>query len=159
MKIGFGYDIHRLVQGRKLIIGGVEIPFSLGEDGYSDGDVLIHAVIDALLGASGLGDIGTHFPSGNKEYKDISSRILLCHTRDMVTSAGYSVNNLDCTVILEKPILSPFRNAIIQCLSEDLHIPGNSVSLKAKTKEGMDDTGAGKSIEAYAVVLIEVEKL
>lgn len=155
MRIGFGYDIHRLVQGRRLIIGGVEIPHTLGEDGYSDGDVLIHAVIDALLGASGLGDIGTYFPAGNTEYKDISSRILLCRTRDMVKTAGYNVNNLDCTVILQKPVLSPFRDAIILSLSKDLQIPRYCVNIKAKTKEGIDETGAGKAVEAYAVVLVE----
>jgi 2-C-methyl-D-erythritol 2,4-cyclodiphosphate synthase len=155
MRIGFGYDIHKLVHGRRLVIGGVEIPYNLGEAGYSDGDVLIHAVIDALLGASGSGDIGTYFPPGNTEYKDISSRVLLCRTREMVTSAGYSILNLDCTVVLEKPALSPFRKAIIHSLSEDLHIPENFINIKAKTKEGIDETGAGKAVEAYAVILLQ----
>jgi 2-C-methyl-D-erythritol 2,4-cyclodiphosphate synthase len=155
MRVGFGYDIHKLVENRRLVIGGVEIPHHLGEAGYSDGDVLIHALIDALLGASGKGDIGMHFPPGKAEYKDISSRILLRRTREIVRSAGYVIHNCDCTVILEKPALSPYRNEIIQALSEDLSLPESSINIKAKTKEGVDETGAGKAVEAYAVVLLE----
>jgi len=155
MKVGFGYDIHRLIKGRKLVLGGVEIPFALGEQAYSDGDVLIHAVIDALLGAAALGDIGTYFPSDNLEFKDISSRILLARAHDMVKKEGYLINNIDCSIVLEKPKLQSYRDAIISSLAGILHISENQVNVKAKTKEGIDGTGAGKAAEAYAVVLLQ----
>ena len=154
MRIGFGYDIHRLVKNRLLILGGIEIPHTLGEDGYSDGDVLIHAIIDALLGASGLGDIGTHFPPGNAEYKNISSKVLLSRTLEMVNTAGFTIINLDCTIVLQKPQLASFIKEIIYSLSKNMSIPANSVSVKAKTKEGIGEIGAGKAVEAFAVVLL-----
>ncbi|MBN2442546.1 MAG: 2-C-methyl-D-erythritol 2,4-cyclodiphosphate synthase [Spirochaetales bacterium] len=158
MRIGFGYDIHRLVKDRSLILGGVTVPHTMGEEGYSDGDVLIHAVIDALLGASGLEDIGTHFPPHNKEFKDISSIVLLQRTLVMVKTKGYDVHNLDCTIILQEPHLAPYKEKIIASLAEILCIDKNSVSVKAKTKERIGETGAGKAVESYAVVLLEPVK-
>lgn len=155
MRVGFGYDIHRLVPGRPLVIGGVTIPHELGEDGHSDGDVLIHALIDAMLGAAVMGDIGTHFPPGNPQFKDISSRILLAKTRAMLSQGGYDIVNCDCTVVLEIPKLAPFIAAIRNTLASDLGIPVTGVSVKAKTKEGLDSTGTGNAMEAYAVVLID----
>ncbi len=155
MRIGFGYDIHRLVPGRPLVIGGATIPYELGEEGHSDGDVLIHALIDAMLGAAVMGDIGTHFPPGNPQFKDISSRILLVKTRDMLARGGWSIVNCDCTVVLENPKLAPFITVIRNTIAEDLAIPVEVVSVKAKTKEGLDSTGTGKAIEAHAVVLID----
>ena len=154
MRIGQGYDIHRLIEGRPLIIGGVTIPSEKGEDGHSDGDVLIHAVIDALLGALGDGDIGTHYPPSDSRWKDISSRILLKETAQKVFRAGYTIANIDTTVILEKPKLLPHREAIRQCLAEDLGIPADAVSVKGKTKEKQDATGQSLAIEALAAVLL-----
>jgi 2-C-methyl-D-erythritol 2,4-cyclodiphosphate synthase len=155
MRVGFGYDIHRLVSGRPLVIGGATIPYSRGEDGHSDGDVLIHALIDALLGATSLGDIGTHFPPGDPAYKGISSRILLKKVRDMLESGGWSIGNCDCTVVLEEPKLAPHINQIKTLLSSDLGTPSQDISVKAKTKEKLDSTGKGEAIEAFAVVLVE----
>jgi 2-C-methyl-D-erythritol 2,4-cyclodiphosphate synthase len=125
-----------------------------GEEGHSDGDALIHALIDALLGAAAMGDIGTHFPPGDPEYKDISSRVLLVKTREMLDSGGWSIINCDCTVILEYPKLSPYIPSIRETLAKDLGIHPSCVSVKAKTKEGLDATGSGEAIEAYAVVLV-----
>ncbi len=155
MKVGFGWDLHRLVKGRKLLIGGVEIPFPLGEDGFSDGDVLIHAVIDALLGPAGLGDIGMRFPPGDPTLAGISSLILLERTREMVREKGFVAVNVDCAVILEAPKLLPFHQKIREALARALHIPVEAVSLKAKTMEGLGDVGAGGAVEAYAVALLD----
>jgi len=154
MRVGFGYDIHRLIPGRKLILGGVVIPYSLGEEAYSDGDVLVHAEIDALLGAAGLGDIGEYFPPGDVQWKDISSLILLKKTVDLIHTAGYSIINIDCTVILEKPKITPYKKEIRQNLAEITGIETKDISLKAKTKEGIGETGAGKAVEAYCAALI-----
>ena len=154
MRIGQGYDIHRLVEGRPLILGGITVPFEKGEDGHSDGDVLIHAIIDALLGALADGDIGTHYPPSDPKWKGVSSRLLLKETAERVTRAGYRIGNLDCTVILEKPKLLPFRDAIRRTLSEDLKIPREDLSFKAKTKEKMDAAGRGLAVEAMAAVLL-----
>ncbi|OQY35628.1 MAG: 2-C-methyl-D-erythritol 2,4-cyclodiphosphate synthase [Spirochaetaceae bacterium 4572_59] len=154
MRIGQGYDIHRLSEGRPLVLGGITVPFEKGEDGHSDGDVLIHAVIDALLGALADGDIGTHYPPSDPKWKGISSRILLKETAERVRRAGYRIANLDSTVILEKPKLLLYKDAIRQTLAEDLGIPENCVAVKAKTKEKQDACGQGLAIEAMAAVLL-----
>lgn len=155
VRIGFGYDLHRLVENRTLWIGGVAIPFSKGEEGHSDGDVLIHALIDALLGATCLGDIGTHFPPTDPQYKNISSRLLLKETRSLIGKSGWRVINLDCTVVLEEPKLRPHREQICRTLSQDLGIDPEVISIKGKTKEKVDAVGQGQAVEAYVVALLE----
>ena len=154
MRIGQGYDIHRLTEGRPLIIGGVTIPNERGEDGHSDGDVLIHALIDALLGAIADGDIGTHYPPSDPQWKGVSSRKLLKETVGRVSRTGYSIANADCTVILETPRLLPYKEAIRRTLAEDTGLDPDCLSVKAKTKEKQDATGQGHAIEAMAVVLL-----
>ncbi len=155
MRIGMGYDIHRLVEGRPLVLGGVTVPSPKGEAAHSDGDVLIHALIDALLGAVAMGDIGTHYPPSDAKWKDADSRDLLRDTLKRITAAGYSVGNVDCTVILESPKLGPHREAIRQTLQEDLKIPLDCISFKAKTKEKQDAAGRGEAVEAQAAVLLK----
>ncbi|MCX7788472.1 MAG: 2-C-methyl-D-erythritol 2,4-cyclodiphosphate synthase [Spirochaetes bacterium] len=154
-RIGFGYDLHRLVEQRTLWVGGVAIPSPKGEEGHSDGDVLIHAIIDALLGAISCGDIGSHFPPSDPAYKDISSRILLQKAVSLIQSAGWKVINLDCTVVLETPKLLPYREKICQTLATDLQISPSQISVKGKTKEKQDAVGKQEAIEAYAVALLE----
>ncbi|MBF9015415.1 MULTISPECIES: 2-C-methyl-D-erythritol 2,4-cyclodiphosphate synthase [unclassified Oceanispirochaeta] len=154
MRIGQGYDIHRLVENRPLILGGVTIPSEKGEDAHSDGDVLLHALIDALLGAIAQGDIGTHYPPSDPAWKNVDSRRLLRETLAKVENASYSIANIDCTVILEKPKLGPHREQIRLCLQEDLKIPLDCISFKAKTKEKMDAAGRGEAVEALATVLL-----
>lgn len=156
MKIGFGWDIHRLVPGRNLILGGITIPFDKGEEGHSDGDALIHALIDALLGAARLGDIGIHFPSADPAYKNIESGKLLVKTMEMVRERGFTISNIDCSVVLEKPKLFSHIRAITERLSELLGCDQSLVSVKAKTKEGLDAAGEGRAVEAYAVALLEM---
>ncbi len=155
MRIGFGYDIHKLVSGRKLYLGGVVIPSEKGEMGHSDGDVLIHALIDALLGAAVLGDIGTHFPPDDPLYKDISSRILLAETLKLLGQNGCDIINIDCTILLEKPKLLPHIPHIKENLAHALDLTSSSISIKSKTKEGLGSVGQEQAIEAYAVVLIQ----
>ena len=155
MRVGTGYDLHRLVPGRPLLIGGVTIPAPFGEDGHSDGDVLIHALIDALLGAAALGDIGTHFPPGNPAFAGIDSRKLLAKTRSMIIEEGYRPMNLDATVILERPRLADFLLPIRTRLADDLELPLERVSIKAKTNEGVDAVGESRAIAVHAVVLLE----
>ncbi len=155
MRIGTGWDLHRLIKGRKLMIGGVQIPFHSGEEAHSDGDVLIHAVIDAILGAAALGDIGTHFPPSDAQYKDVSSLVLLKHTVGLLTEAGYRIINLDATVILQEPKLKPYIGNIREKLAEALTLNIDRISIKAKTKEKVDATGEGKAVESIASVLIE----
>jgi 2-C-methyl-D-erythritol 2,4-cyclodiphosphate synthase len=155
MRIGFGYDSHRLVPGRALILGGVHIPSTLGPEAHSDGDALIHALIDALLGACALGDIGQLFPPSDEQYRDISSRILLERTLDVLGEAGFRPRNVDATIILESPRLGPYIEQMRSTLSMDLGIPGAAISVKAKTKEGLGLTGQGRAVEAYAVALVE----
>lgn len=154
MRAGFGYDIHRLSRGRKLILAGVQIPSPAGPAAHSDGDVLIHAVIDALLGACSLGDIGGHFPPTDETYRNISSRILLRQTLQKVKEAGFAPVNVDCTVVLQSPRLAAHLEEMKANLGEDLQIPASLVSVKAKTREGLGETGRGKAVEAYAVALI-----
>ncbi len=155
MRIGMGYDIHRLIEGRPLIIGGVDIPSEKGEDAHSDGDVLIHALIDALLGAIAQGDIGTHYPPSDMKWKNADSRDLLRDTLTKVAEAGYTIGNVDLTVILEAPKLGPHREIIRQTLQEDLKIPLDCISFKAKTKEKVDAAGRGEAVEAQAAVLLK----
>jgi 2-C-methyl-D-erythritol 2,4-cyclodiphosphate synthase len=155
MRIGFGYDSHRLVPGRALVLGGVQIPSRLGPEAHSDGDALIHALIDALLGACALGDIGRLFPPSDEQYRDISSRILLKRTLDVLVKAGFRPRNVDATIILESPRLGPHIEQMRSTLSTDLGLPAAAISVKAKTKEGLGPTGQGRAVEAYAVALVE----
>jgi 2-C-methyl-D-erythritol 4-phosphate cytidylyltransferase / 2-C-methyl-D-erythritol 2,4-cyclodiphosphate synthase len=157
LRIGQGYDIHRLVPGRPLMLGGIAIPFELGEDGHSDGDALVHAVIDALFGALGLGDIGTHFPPSDPRWKGAASLDLLELSLDLVRRGGGRLVNLDSTVTLERPKLAPHIQAIRESLAWALGIDPALVSVKAKTKEGVDATGEGRAVEANAVCLVEIE--
>lgn len=154
MRIGQGCDIHRLVEGRPLVIGGVTIPFEKGEDAHSDGDVLIHAMIDSLLGALAQGDIGTHYPPSDPRWKGVDSRRLLRETVARVEEAGYTIGNIDTTVILERPKLGPHRESIRKTLQEDLGIPLGRISFKAKTNEKQGPVGRGDAVEARAAVLL-----
>lgn len=154
-RVGTGYDIHKLTENRKLILGGIEIPFEKGLLGHSDADVLIHAIIDALLGALGLDDIGTLFPDTDDKYKDISSVILLKEVYKIVKSKGYKINNLDSNVIAQAPKLRPYIEKIRNNLSDILET--ENISVKAKTNEKMDAVGELKAIEANAVVMLYLE--
>jgi len=158
MRVGIGYDVHPLVKGRKLVIGGVEIPFAKGLDGWSDADVLTHAVIDALLGAAALGDIGTHFPPGEPQYKDISSLTLLEVVRGKLSAQGWQVVNIDATVVAEQPKLSGFIDRMRQQLSQTLGIAPSQVSLKASTSAQLGAIGRGEGIAAYAIAMVEGSK-
>jgi 2-C-methyl-D-erythritol 2,4-cyclodiphosphate synthase len=155
MRIGFGYDVHKLVKGRKLVIGGVEIKFKKGLAGYSDADVLVHAVIDSLIGAMGEHDIGFHFPANDPRYKGISSLLMLEKISDLIRSKGYSVVNIDSTIVAEAPKFSPYAREMRLNISSVLGIPENCVNIKSKTEEGLGFTGKGQGIAAYAVSLIE----
>lgn len=154
MRIGFGYDVHRLVEGRPLIIGGVDIPFEKGLDGHSDADVLLHAVADALLGAAALGDIGAHFPDTDERWAGIAGADLLGRVAGTLSQAGYRVHNVDATVVLERPRLQPYiprmRAIVARCLSVD----ESAVSVKATTHEGMDAIGRGEGASAFAICTI-----
>jgi len=153
MRIGFGYDSHRLVEGRKLILGGVDIPHEKGLQGHSDGDALTHAIIDAILGALGLGDIGKHFPDTDPAYKDIRSIELLKLTVELARAEGYEVTWIDSTVIIEKPRLAPHIEAMRESLAVgDLH--SGSISIKAKRNEEMGFTGKGEGVAAFAVCML-----
>ncbi len=154
-RIGIGYDVHPLVPGRKLVLGGVTIPFSKGLEGWSDADVLTHAIMDALLGAAALGDIGLHFPPGQAEYKDISSLVMLNKVMEKLKEAGYQVVNIDVTVVAEQPHLREHIDSMRQNLSRLLGININKVSVKASTNNGLGFIGRGEGIAAYAVALIE----
>jgi 2-C-methyl-D-erythritol 2,4-cyclodiphosphate synthase len=155
LRIGIGYDAHPLVKGRKLVLGGVEIPFDTGLSGWSDADVLTHAIIDALLGAVALGDIGSHFPSGEPEYKDISSLTLLKTTRDKLEGSGFKLVNVDATIIAQKPKLRDFIDQMRLKLSLILGIAPSQVSVKASTANGLGFVGRGEGIAAYAVAMVE----
>ena len=157
MKIGFGYDSHRFEEGRPLMLGGVLIPGSAGLKGHSDADVLIHAVIDALLGAAALGDIGSHFPDTDAKWKGADSAELLRAVVAEVHSAGYRVGNIDATVICERPKLRPHVDAIRARLAELLGVDAGCVSVKGKTNEKMDDVGAGVGMEVHCAALLENE--
>jgi len=153
MRIGIGYDSHRLVVGRKLIIGGVEIPFEKGLLGHSDADVLSHAIIDSLIGALGLGDIGNHFPDNDPQWKDISSIALIRHVVELMRFNGYEASWVDTVIIAENPRLSPHVEAMKQALSES-GIPSGIINIKVKTNEGMGFVGKGEGVAAYAVCLL-----
>jgi 2-C-methyl-D-erythritol 2,4-cyclodiphosphate synthase len=154
MRVGIGYDVHRLSEGRKLILGGVEIPYELGLLGHSDADVLIHAICDAILGAAALGDIGSHFPDTDPKYKGISSLILLSKVQSLVKEMGYSINNIDSIVIAQQPKLAPFIPQMIGKIAQALKIDGYQVSIKATTTEALGVVGEGKGIAAEAVVIL-----
>jgi 2-C-methyl-D-erythritol 4-phosphate cytidylyltransferase / 2-C-methyl-D-erythritol 2,4-cyclodiphosphate synthase len=153
-RIGYGYDSHRFVAGRKLILGGVEIPFEKGLQGHSDADALIHAICDALLGAAGAGDIGRHFPDTDPQYKDISSMLLLGRVRDIVAAKGFAINNIDATIIMEKPKVASFATQIITSIAKALNIAAVDINIKAKTNEGMGFVGRGEGIAVTAVAAL-----
>ena len=155
MRIGQGFDVHALVAGRKLVIGGVSVPFEKGLEGHSDADVLLHALIDALLGAAGLGDIGRHFPDSDARYKDADSRVLLREAAAKVREAGWRVANVDATIIAQAPRMAPHIPAMAQNIARDLDIPHASVNIKAKTTERLGFIGRGEGIAAEAVALLE----
>lgn len=157
MRIGHGYDVHRLVECRNLILGGVHIPFELGLLGHSDADVLLHAVCDALLGAAGLGDIGKHFPDSDPALKNIDSRILLRNTAKLLDEKGYRIINIDATVIAQKPKLAPFIDGMKNNIADDCGINCENVNVKATTEEGLGFTGDLSGISAHAVCLIDTK--
>ncbi len=154
-RVGTGFDIHRLVEGRRLVLGGVEIPFKLGLLGHSDSDVLTHAVCDALLGAAALGDIGSHFPDTNPRFKGASSMDLLAHVLALIAERGYAVENIDATIMAERPKLAPYIQAMRERLAASLGVEVDSVSVKAKTGEGLDSIGRGEAMAAQAVALLK----
>lgn len=158
MRVGFGYDVHKLVEGRKLFLGGVEVPFVKGLAGHSDADVLVHAIMDALLGAAGAGDIGRHFPDTDGQYKGISSLLLLQKVRDIIAGMGYTVGNIDSVIVAQAPKLA----GNIPCMEENIaRVLGSgqgSINVKATTTEGLGFAGAGEGIAAYAVAVV-VKKL
>ena len=151
MRVGMGYDVHKLVEGRKLILGGVEIPHTLGLLGHSDADVLVHAIMDALLGAAALGDIGKHFPDTDPQYAGISSMKLLAHVRDLIMNEGYVIENIDATVIAQKPKLRPYIDEMEKNIAEALKISEDQINVKATTEEGLGFTGTEQGISAQAV--------
>ena len=156
MRVGIGYDIHRLVEDRKLVLGGVHIPFELGLDGHSDADVLVHSICDALLGALALGDIGQHFPNTDMQYRDISSLILLDKVNSLIKSRGFVINNVDAVIIAQKPKLAPFIPDMRDNIAGTLGIAVESVSVKATTAERLGSIGQGKGIAAQAIVSISL---
>ena len=150
MRIGMGYDVHRLTDNRKLILGGVEIPYEKGLLGHSDADVLLHAVMDALLGAAGLGDIGQHFPDSDPAYKGISSIKLLEEVGQLLDEAGYVIENIDATIIAQRPKMRPYIRQMIENIAETLKVEPGQVNVKATTEEGLGFTGTGEGISAQA---------
>ncbi len=155
MRVGHGYDVHRLAEGRKLILGGVDIPWERGLLGHSDADVLTHAVMDALLGAAGLGDIGTHFPDTDPAYAGADSMKLLAHVVELLREQGFSVGNVDATVLAQRPKLAPHIPAMRDNLARVMGVSPDRVNVKATTEEGLGFTGSGEGIAAHAVALIE----
>jgi len=155
VRVGLGYDAHRLVAGRPLILGGVEIPYHLGLQGHSDADVLAHAIADALLGAVGAGDLGQHFPDRDPAYKGISSLILLNKIMTIVRERGYHLINVDATVVAQAPKLKPYISQMVATLAQTLRISPEAVNIKATTTEKMGFTGTGEGLAAYAVVLVD----
>ena len=155
MRVGLGYDVHRLKIGLRLVLGGVEIPFTAGLEGHSDADVVVHAVIDALLGAAALGDIGQHFPNTDPNFKDVSSVELLHQVVGIVQAAGYRIGNIDAMVVAERPRLAPYIHEMRSVLATVLQVPEQAVSVKATTNEGLGLEGRGEGISAQAVALLE----
>ena len=154
-RFGMGYDVHRLVEGRKLILGGVDVPFEKGLLGHSDADVLLHAISDALLGAAALGDIGRHFPDNDPKYEGADSRKLLAHVRDLLTEKGYIIGNVDATIVAQRPKLMSFIPQMTANIAETLGIDIDQVNVKATTEEQLGFTGSGEGISAYAVAGME----
>lgn len=157
MRVGMGYDVHKLVEGRDLILGGVKIPYEKGLLGHSDADVLLHAIMDALLGAAALGDIGKHFPDTDPAYKGISSIELLRHVKELVEKEGYAVGNIDATVIAQRPKLRPYIDTMREHVANVLDVPVNAVNIKATTEEKLGFTGNEEGISSQAICLL-VEK-
>lgn len=155
MRIGHGYDVHRLTENRKLILGGVEIPYEKGLDGHSDADVLLHAIMDALLGAAALGDIGKLYPDNDKTYLGIDSMLLLKDTYQRISEKGYIVGNIDATVIAQRPKLSPYIPEMRERIAKTLSLSVDDVNIKATTEEKLGFTGSGEGIAAHAVCLIQ----
>jgi 2-C-methyl-D-erythritol 2,4-cyclodiphosphate synthase len=155
MRIGHGFDVHALVAGRRLVLGGVEIPFERGLAGHSDADVLLHAIADALLGAAALGDIGLHFPDTDPAYEDADSRFLLRETMSRVRAAGFALINIDATIIAQAPRMAPHLPAMVATIAADTGVAAAQVNIKAKTTERLGFTGRGEGIAAEAVVLLE----
>lgn len=154
MRVGIGYDVHKLDKNRKLILGGVEIPNALGLLGHSDADVLLHAIMDALLGAASLGDIGRHFPDTNSKYKDISSLKLLERVMELLDEKGYKIVNIDATIIAQRPKLSPYISSMIKKICNVLNIDEDRLNIKATTEEGLGFTGKGEGISSQSICLI-----
>ena len=154
MRVGIGYDAHQLTTGRPLVLGGVEIPFEKGLKGWSDADVVVHAIMDALLGAAALGDIGNHFPPNNPTYKDISSITLLNRVGGLLKKQGWRISNVDATIIAERPLLRPYISQMKQNIGQALSLSESQVGIKATTNEGLGFIGREEGIAAYAVVLI-----
>lgn len=154
MRIGHGYDVHRLTEGRKLILGGVDIPFEKGLLGHSDADVLLHVVSDALLGAAGLGDIGKHFPDRDPQYKDVSSMLLLEKVAELLDEKTFLVENIDATIVAQRPKLAPYIEEMKENIARLLRIDISQVNIKATTEEGLGFTGGGEGIAAHAVCLL-----
>jgi len=158
-KIGLGYDIHRLVAGRKLVLGGIEIPHTMGLDGHSDADVLLHAICDAMLGAVAKGDIGEHFPNTDSRFKGVSSLILLQQANKMVHAEGFTVTNVDAVILAEKPNLKGYKAKMKACIAEKLNMDPGCVNIKATTNEGVGAVGRNEAIAAQAVVLVSKTRL
>jgi len=155
MRIGVGYDVHPLVSGKRLVLGGVEIPCEKGLDGHSDADVLVHAIIDALLGATGLGDIGVHFPSSDPRYKDVSSVSLLRQVVSLLRAEGWLVCNVDASIVAEQPRLTPFISEMRRIIGEALGIDVEQVAVKSTTSKGLGFLGKGEGIAVHAVALVD----
>lgn len=158
MRVGFGYDVHRLVEERKLILGGVEIPYEKGLLGHSDADVLVHAVMDAMLGAAGMGDIGRHFPDSDNQYKGIDSMILLQKVTELLTDAGYMVNNIDVTVVAQRPKLAGYIPQMEANLAKAVRVEEDAINVKATTTEKLGFEGEGLGMSAYAVCTIRKQE-
>ena len=152
MRVGIGYDVHPLSRGHNLVLGGVEIPFEKGLEGYSDADVVVHAIMDALLGAAGFKDIGTQFPSGEPEYKNISSLVLLDRVNSLLEQHGFEINNIDATVVAQQPKIAPFIDTMRENIGNVLALQVNRVMIKATTTDGIGSIGKGEGIAAYAIV-------
>lgn len=155
MRVGFGYDVHAFVEGRPLFLGGVEVPYEYGLLGHSDADVLLHAIADALLGAAALGDIGRHFPDSDPAYKGISSLLLLERTVELIEERGFKVQNIDSTLVLQKPRLAPYISGMVEQIARVAGLPLSSVNVKATTTEKLGFTGREEGVAAYAVALLE----
>lgn len=154
LRIGFGYDVHKLVEGRPLILGGVNVPYERGLAGHSDADVLVHAIMDALLGAAGAGDIGRHFPDNDPQYKGISSLLLLARVKDVIKDYNFNVSNIDSVIVAQRPKLAGFIGDMETNIAHALKIDKGQVNVKATTTEGLGFAGSGEGIAAYGVVLL-----